>query len=503
MRLFGLIFISGFFLFCFPALVHAAAIDIPLDDAAYPDFERLEVKGLVKSGIFSTKPLSRQEAARLANEAENEHQAAGKGDYQAGSIIKRLSDRFKNDAGGAGPATCVKPLERAYFKYLYADNGAPFFPSVNNRGDFFKEGSNLRAGIWSSAKLFDTVSVFLNPEYRLDAGGSRGELVAGYARLNLGNLVLLAGRDSMWWGSGAHGTLLMTDNAKPFDMVKVTSERPFLLPWVFGRLGLFRPTLFLTRLEKDRGFPHPNLLGMRLDFKPTERLQFGVSRVFMFGGEGRRSLSLSDWGKVFIASDSAEHSGSPIDGNQIASIDASYVYVNRGRHLPFSGVKIYTEWGAEDSSGDTKTPTGRANIYGAYIDEPFRLKELDLRVEWANTARSQRYGPQWYYHGTYYPGYKYEGAFIGHHMGGDSRDLFTRVQYHATPDVTVGAEADLEWTRVHSADHGKRKWLGSDIVMRSGKGAVVKAGAGVEDLSDPLDRRGTTVSAWLGASWDF
>lgn len=172
MRFFSLIFAAGFFLLCLTANVYAASIEIPLDDTAYQDFERLEVKGLVRSGIFSTKPFSRREAARLANEAEREYEATGEGDYQAGSIIKRLSERFKNEAEGAGPATSVKPLERAYLKYLYANGNAPFFPSVNNRGDFFREGSNLRAGIWSSIKLFNTVSVFQNLEFRVSGGSS-------------------------------------------------------------------------------------------------------------------------------------------------------------------------------------------------------------------------------------------------------------------------------------------------------------------------------------------
>ncbi|HBG46848.1 MAG TPA: hypothetical protein DDW94_07650 [Deltaproteobacteria bacterium] len=450
----------------------ATSTNVPVGSPIYDGLERLEVKGLLGGGILTTKPISRGEVARLAREAEK---------------------LIKDGAREAGPLSIVESLRRElsfemsrggdnlgggfYLKTSYRD-GRASFASINDNGYVPEDGAGLRGGAVLRGGLYDTASLYLNPEYRLDEERSEIELLHGYAVINIGNLELLIGRDSIWWGPGRHGGLIMTNNAKPFDMVKVSSQRHFILPWAFKYLGVLRPAIFLARLEEERDYPHANLLGMRVDLKPAPYLQAGLSRVIMFGGEGRKALTPSDWAKVFIASDGAEHADSPINGNQIIALDLSYVYVNRNRYIPFAGVKLYTEWGAEDSSGNTKTPSGRANIYGMYMDEPFRQSGVDLRVEWANTARSARYGPYWYTHGVYTSGYTHEGRVIGHHMGGDSRDLFLRLQYHM-PRATLGVEADIERSGVHSTPDDKR-WLGFDVSY-DGDGLDLRGNVGFED----------------------
>jgi len=127
-----------------------------------------------------------------------------------------------------------------------------------------------------------------------------------YVKAGIGPFDFQAGRDAMRWGPGYHGSLLMSNNAEPLDMIKASTAHPVILPWVFGKLGPMRPTLFLARLEEDRDFPRANLLGMRLDFKPTPAFGFALNRVILFGGEGRQALSASDWASVFFATDSAE-----------------------------------------------------------------------------------------------------------------------------------------------------------------------------------------------------
>ncbi len=130
--------------------------------------------------------------------------------------------------------------------------------------------------------LFDIFSLYLNPEYRLDKESGRGTLILGYITIDMLGATIELGRDSMWWGPGFNGDLLLTNNAKPFDMIKITSQHPFLLPWLFRYLGLIKPTVFLTHLDKDSGFPRANLLGMRLDLKPTPHFQIGFNRAILY-----------------------------------------------------------------------------------------------------------------------------------------------------------------------------------------------------------------------------
>lgn len=463
-----------------------SSVNAPLDSPVYGDLERLEVKGLIDSALLSTRPFGRLEAARLIREAREKEPSSAKGGE---GIIFRLESRFKDALENPG-VSYFKPLDVFYVKAGYTSDENPFFLNINNNGDHFMKGGNLRMGLASSAGVFDVFSFYLNPEYRLDSNSERGTLLLGYMTVDLLGATLELGRDSMWWGPGYHGDLLLTDNAKPFDMIKLTSQRPILLPWIFRFIGPIKPTIFITHIDKDMNFPRANILGMRLDFKPTPRLEIGLTRLFLNGGHGRKKPTLSDWWKLFLASNSAEHSGSPIDGSQMASIDASYVYVNERKWVPFSGIKLYAEWGFIDSPGTTLVPTGRADLYGAFMDEPLWLKDLDMRIEWANTAHNARYGPLWYTSGTYSTGWRYLGDIIGHHMGADARDLFARIQYHYREKATLGVEGDWEKSGFHSGSITENRWGGMDVYYYPAENMTLMVGGGLQEIKAGNSRSG-------------
>ncbi|MDP2690308.1 MAG: capsule assembly Wzi family protein, partial [Deltaproteobacteria bacterium] len=263
------------------------SVNIPVGSRLYRDFERLEMKGLLESSMLATRPFDRLEGARLVTEAVDRAALNGVDGFSgARPLIYRLEREFSEELfAPGGEYARLKPVSSAYFKTLWVDDD-PFFAEINNNGDNLRGGLNQRIGFVLTGSLFDAASFYLNPEFRADEDGARGRLVHGYVKLDFLGLSLLAGRDSLWWGPGFHGNLLVTNNAKPFDQVMLTSRHPFLLPWVFSRIGLLKPVVFLTRLEADRDYPRANLLGMRLDIKPTPNLELSLNRVFMFGGEG-------------------------------------------------------------------------------------------------------------------------------------------------------------------------------------------------------------------------
>lgn len=470
-----------------------SSINIPVGSWIYRDLERLEVKGFVESGILTTRPFTRREGGRLADEALRNAKRDGGGSGLAAELTASRLRAALGDSAVTGPDTYFKPLERAYAGFLYSDKN-PYFPSINNNGHEFREGDNAWAGFSASAGLFGFTAFELNPEYR--AGSDSGfELVRAYGKADLGPIEILAGREAMWWGPGHHGSLLLTNNSEPLEMVKASTGRPALLPWVFRKLGPFSPTVFLARLEEERDFPRANLLGMRLDFRPRPSFRFALSRVIMFGGEGRRSLGASDWVKVFFASDSAEHTSSPIDGNQLISVDASYILAGRNNRLPWNGLKLYAEVGAEDSSGN-RTPTVRGYLFGFYIDEPMGARDFDFRAEYAYNAHGDRSAfAQWYRHHIYASGYTYKGRVIGHHMGPDAADFFIRAQYHLPDGAVIGAEADWERSLIHEQGRMRRSWLGADASFPWGEGFRVRGSAGLEKTDGPSGGFTNTLAA--------
>lgn len=449
------------------------SINIPVGSPIYANLETLEAYGLIRTALLSTKPFTYKEGSRLAIEARSRWEGLDETERtrlkSASVAISRLERELENFQPRM-ESLSIKPVANPYVKYFYLSKDIPVPPGIARGGDSLKEGSNARAGLGLMAGS-DHLSFNLSPEYRLSEASSGLETRSAYIMGNLFNIDAEAGKDAMWWGSSFHGSLIMSDNAEPFESVKITSSRPFLLPWVFKRIGLVKPTVFLARLEEDRDYPRASLLGMRLDIRPAPAFQMGFSRVFMFGGEGRRSLSLSEWGEIFFVSDDADHGDSPINGNQLASIDASIVYLNKTKYLPFASMKLYTEWGFEDSSGDTKTPTGQASLLGVFFKDMV-YDGLDLRVEWADTAHNERYGPLWYEHGVYFTGYRYKGREIGHHMGGDARDLFARTEYPFSESTSGGLEFDYERSGVHGESPETSRWLGADVTRSFGDVSV-------------------------------
>lgn len=65
-------FAASFLLIYGAAPVFAgSSVNVPVGSSVYRDIERLEVKGLLKGSLLTTRPISRLEAARLIAEAED------------------------------------------------------------------------------------------------------------------------------------------------------------------------------------------------------------------------------------------------------------------------------------------------------------------------------------------------------------------------------------------------------------------------------------------------
>jgi len=139
---------------------------------------------------------------------------------------------------------------------------------------------------------------------------------------------------------GGRGTLILTDNAPPLDMLKVSNPTPSFLPWFFSYLGPFKYTLFCAVLENDRDYPYTRYGGARIDFKPTPNLEIGMSHTFQFGGTGSpSSSSFLNYLELVSLSKTATND---LENHEVA-IDFRY-------RMPFlQNVEVYAEYGGEDT----------------------------------------------------------------------------------------------------------------------------------------------------------
>jgi hypothetical protein len=217
---------------------------------------------------------------------------------------------------GSYADSTLKPLEDPYARYLYAQDR----PDLENiRGDVFQRGSNFRAGFASRAKLFDTLAFYVHPEYATPAADDDVELIEGYGKAMVGPFEVEGGRDSLWWGPGHHGALLVSNNAEPFTMIKLSNPQPLQLPWIFRYLGLLKGQWFVTELEDDRDYPGTRLSGLRLALRPHPAVELGATRMIMFGGRalGNETVRLCQ-----IVVNLSEESESD---NQLAGMDGSFL----------------------------------------------------------------------------------------------------------------------------------------------------------------------------------
>lgn len=417
-------------------------MNVPLDHWSYPAVDKLANYGLIDSAMLTIKPISRLEMARHVAAAMATLDRKDDMGPVVSAIIERLRAEFKGELielgviDGMYGRTFVKPVENPYARYLYAQHQ----PDLENmRGDLFEHGSNYRVGFAARGRVTDYAGFYLHPEY----GGAFSEsdrgldLIEGYGKIMVGPYEVQLGRDSLWWGPGYRGSILMSDNPQPFTMIKITNPQPIALPWVLRHLGPVRSEWFLTQLEQDRTIPNAKLSGVRVSLKPLPWIELGASRVVMFGGTGAPDVGLSDYVKMFFAmSEQAEN-------NQLAGADMSVRIPLTDlpwlRTLPLRSVKLYVDGAGEDEAGGLPSIWGA--LCGVQLNDLFKTGRTDFRLEYADNHSEGR--PNVFYaHSLYRSGYTYEGRIIGHYMGTDSRQLFMQLSHYATEDLQVRLSYD-------------------------------------------------------------
>lgn len=458
------IIVLAFFILSPRFCLAISSVNLPLDSWAYEALETLEGYGLIESAMPSTRPYSRLEAARLVWEAEKKWtEARQKENFKEMAIVSsslsRLKKEFKSELidlkviEGAPVSTYLKPVDEVILKYQFqSDNtlirpqdGLPrthiIYPLYNQDGLVYRKGHNFDAQLEGESRLWNHFSIYYRPQFTaMEAENARFHLEKGYLKLELLNLELEVGRDAMWWGPGKHGALIISNNARPFDMIKFSNQRPFSLPF----LGLFKFNLFFSRLDyKEPYIAEPLLYGLRLDFKPHPIFEIGISHIAIFEGEGRKALSFKDYLDIIFGNANREYT--KLDSNQQIAFDFSLRWPNFYKIIPIArSLRLYGEYGAEDTGF---LPDRRALLVGLGIYDLFLLGKIDIFFEYVDTSPAA-FPAAWYTH-NFYPPIFHERIF-GHHAGSNADDFFMRLNVFISPQIKLGADFDYEF---------KGKWV--------------------------------------------
>ena len=452
---------------------------VPLDSWVYPSFDRLIALGYVHTGFLDMRPWTRMECARLVVEVQDQINEDDPGESTASKLYHALQAEFspEEDLLGGGNNVSVrvesvytrsteiagKPLTDGYHfaQTLINDYGRPYEQGYNNVsgvsgwaqdgpfvGYFRAEYQQapgapplpLAARQAMAEQDFNRVTGFgvnpsaLVPPATATAPIQQAHLLDAYVAMNVGDWQVSYGKQSLWWGPGHGGPMMLSDNADPLNMFRVNRVSPFRLPSFLGFFGPMRVEFFLGQMSgyqfvlNPSGVvgqwgqslrPQPIIHGERISFKPTENFEIGISRTTDFGGPGYPLTWKSFLRSVFSTGNAL--AGTPNKpGDRRAGFDMNYRLRGIG-----SGMTFYLDGFVEDTYSPLVDPAIASWTGGLYFPKLPRLSKLDLRVEGVYTdlpyggpnPNFQRTPGFFYYDSTWITGYQNAGNLLGSWIG--------------------------------------------------------------------------------------
>ncbi len=236
------------------------------------------------------------------------------------------------------------------------------------------------------------------------------------------NQWLIAGQIPTWWGPGHDASLIRGDASKPVigvTMQRDTQEAPDhpYLNWI----GPWQYQLFAGQLDDYEAAKDAKLIGMRLTASPTDWLEVGASRTFMWGGEGRPESASSFWDAIKGTKDNGGRDGGD-PANQLAGFDAR-VNLAPLVNVP---VSVYGQYIGEDEAGGL--PAKNMYLAGADFASSLNTTSMgsmpyQLYTEWTDTRTSGDVRGISYNHTNYTDGYYQHGYPLGYALGGDTESI--------------------------------------------------------------------------------
>ena len=488
---------------------------VPLDSWIYPAMERLAALGYLRSEALGIRPWTRLECARLLAEAADFN---GDSDTSAEvqALAQALSEEFASDSERmSGERNLHAQLESVYQRSLGIagtplTDGYHFGQTVlNDYGRPFQQGFNMAAGssFWTVAGPF---VIYARGEYQYaPSGPAASPAVLGfistadylppnapvmpvattarfrpldvYVGMNLANWQMSYGRQTLWWGPSAGGTMAFTDNAEPINMFRLNRVSPFRLPWMFRYLGDLRIDTFLGRLTGQQFInngalgavaqgqygvnlnPQPYLSGARISFTFTQNLEFSMSKTTIYGGPGNPLTP-----KTFFQSSLGLHvNGEPLgDGRSVA--DFSY-RIPKFRNW----LTLYGEGFSEDEVSPLGNPKKSAWQGGLYFAQVPRVQKLDVRLEGGTTSpvNFPSCNGCFYHNFQYVNGFTNDGQLMGSWIGRAAQGESISSTYWLSGTKKIGIQMrhrkiDQQFLPLGGTQNDVQ--VNSDLLFRSG-----------------------------------
>jgi membrane-associated phospholipid phosphatase len=441
---------------------------VPLDTWVYPAFDRLAAMGYVQTGFAGMRPWTRMECARLVQEAAGLIEQQGLENGEAVRLYRALAQEFSPEAGlWEGSRNLGAEVESIYTRFT-GISGTPLTDGyhfgqtiTNDYGRPYAEGLNTVTGISARAGA-GPLAFYLRGEFQhapaspplpdgvraaiadndhipllpaaAPADINRLRLLDSYVSFGFKGFQISAGKQSLWWGPGRGGPLLLSDNAEPIAMVRLQRAFPTKLPGILSWLGPVRTEFFFGKLQGHQFPRRPFIHGQKISFKPTPNLELGFSRTVIFAGVPQPLT----WG-TFFDSFFSTSSGSPDlrtkPGDRRGGFDLSYRIPGLRKWLI-----LYNDSLVDDDPSPLAAPRRAAMNPGIYLPQIPRLPKLDLRVEavYTDVPSGRSVSGQFiYWEFIYRDSHTNNGNLLGNWIGREGKGIQAWSTYWLSPKSTI------------------------------------------------------------------
>jgi Capsule assembly protein Wzi/PAP2 superfamily len=447
---------------------------VPLSSWIYPAMKRLIALGYIQSEFMDMQPWSRLECAKMVEEAGEKIADTSKVSKEVNELYAILLKEFAPDTermgGGSSEGTSARlesmytrvtgisgtPINDSYHfgQSIYDDFGRPYAEGFNaiaggsawvTQGRFalYVSGEYEYAPSSPSypASVNNAIAVMDNNPVQPGTFPSTNQfrLMDTYVTSNQANWIFSFGKQNLWWSPDFSNAFLMSDNAAPIYMFRVSRLAPFEIPWVSQILGPMKVDFFIGKLSGNQFPGRPVIHGEKFTFKPVPNLEFGFSRTAEMNGVGRPLTPKALWLSYTSLNNSVFY-GAINPGKRMAGFDFNY-------RIPYlrDWLTIYTDSFSTDNVSPFADVSRAAFAPGIYLTRFPKIPKWDLRVEASytdtpklhNPASPAAYGKFNYYDSFYHDLYTNNGYIIGSWVGREGHGYQAWTTYHHSARNTI------------------------------------------------------------------
>jgi len=419
-----------------------ANVPLTTGEWVYFALEKLETNGLTGPMFANSKPFGREEIARIvADMRKGIEEGRLRPNRLELGLVEKLEAEFVNQIPPNPPLVkggielpLVKggtrlPLVKGETGRPLAKGGAKLEARglLSGEGDYDDDWGPGSLSLWSGASFRPTPGVTLYEEIDVGRGrdliGEEGETASrrtnrwkwdytadfrrAYVSYRRGRFEALFGRQSLFWGPGYGGSLILSDNSPAFDMLLLSAR--------FGPVKAMAFSAMLDKMWGEHGDPpyrylaNRYLSGHRVDWMVNDRIELGLSELVLYGGDVR-GIELQYINPLLPYYATQWNSATDRrDDNVMACAEFAV--------RPVDGLKVYGQFLVDDFSYSGGDPNALGYIAGFYLSDPLGLSGTDLRAEYTRVD-------SWTYtHLEQDKQFTHYGWLIGHELGPDADQL--------------------------------------------------------------------------------